>query len=160
MCATASLVTVEGLCGQVAHAAAQDATPAPAGGWLRRDQFEACRGQAVIVRTSSRSMTLWLMAVDDVPSAHHTGAVGDRNSFIVVFQGPRSPKLAQGTYQVESRTLGTFPLFLVPESTYPSVRTYVATFNRVAPSVVRLAPRSSTVREKSTTKKGAPRQGM
>ena len=124
MCATASLGTIEGLCGQVAHAA-QEATPAAAdGGWLRRDQFEACRGQTVIVHTSSRSITLWLMEVDDVPSAHHTGAVGDQSSFVVLFQGPLSPKLAQGTYQVESRTLGTFPLFLVPEWTYPSVRTY------------------------------------
>ena len=51
MCATASVATIEGLCGQVAHAA-QEATPAAAvGGWLRRDQFEACRGQTVIVHT-------------------------------------------------------------------------------------------------------------
>jgi len=154
MCATASLATIEGLCGQVAQAA-QEATPAAADrGWLRRDQFEACRGEMVIVHTSSRSITLWLMEVDDVPSAHHTGAVGDQSSFVVLFQGPRSPKLAQGTYQVESPTLGTFPLFLVPEWTYPSVRTYAATFNSVAPSSVRLAPRSSTVRDKEHQQKG------
>ena len=141
MCATASLATIEGICGQVAHAA-QEATSAAADrGWLRRDQFEACRGEMVIVHTSSRSITLWLMAVDDVPSAPYTGAVADQSSFVVLFQGPLSPELAQGTYQVESRTLGTFPLFLVPEGTYPAVRTYAATFNRVAPSSVRLAPR-------------------
>ena len=102
--ATAALGTIEGLCGQVARAA-QEAAPAAADrGWLRRDQFEACRGEMVIVHTSSRSITLWLMAVDDVPSAHYTGAVADQSSFVVLFQGPDSPKLAQGTYQVESRT--------------------------------------------------------
>lgn len=148
VCATAALGTIEGLCGQVARAA-QEATPAGAErGWLRRDQFEACRGEMVIVRTSSRSITLWLMAVDDVPSAPYTGAVADQSSFVVLFQGPDLPKLAQGTYQVESRTLGRFPLFLVPEWTYPSVTTYSATFNRVAPSSVRFAPRSPTVRDK------------
>ena len=97
---------------------------------------------------------MWLMEVDDVPSAHYTDAVGDQSSFVVLFQGPISPELSQGTYQVESRTLGTFPLFLVPEWTYPSVRTYAATFNRVAPSSVRLAPRPSTVRDKERQQKG------
>jgi hypothetical protein len=154
MCATASLATIEGLCGQVAHAA-QEATPAAADrGWLRRDQFEACRGEMVIVHTSSRSITLWLMEVDDVPSAYQTGAVGDQSSFVVLFQGPPSPTLAQGTYQVESRTLGMFPLFLVPEWTYPSVRTYTATFNRVASSSLRFAPRPSAVRGKGHREKG------
>ena len=152
--ATAALGTIEGLCGQVARAAQEAASAAADRGWLRRDQFEACRGEMVIVHTSSRSITLWLMAVDDVPSAHYTGAVADQSSFVVLFQGPDSPKLAQGTYQVESRTLGRFPLFLVPDWTYPSVTTYAATFNRVAPSIVRLAPRPSKVRNKEHQQKG------
>jgi hypothetical protein len=146
MCATASLVTVEGLCDHVAHAAQKPPPPAADGGWLRRDQFESCRGQSVIVRTPSRSITLWLMSVDDVPSAQYSGALGDQDSFVVDFLGPRSPKLAQGTYRVESRTLGRFLLFLVPGWTYASATMYTATFNRVALSSVPLAPRSSTVR--------------
>ena len=71
------------------------------------------------------------MRVDDVPNARDTGAVGDPNSFIVLFRGPRSPKLTQGTYRIESRTLGTFSLFLVPGWTYASGTAYTATFNRL-----------------------------
>jgi len=153
MCATASLGTIEGLYGQATHAAQEATRAATHGGWLRRDEFEASRGQTVIVHTPSESMIFWLMEVDDVPSAPYTGAVGDPNSFVVRFQGPLTPELAQGTYQVESGTLGAFPLFLVPEWTYPSVRTYTATFNRVAPSLVRFAPRASTVRDKEHQQK-------
>ena len=153
LCATASLGTIEGLFSEVTHAAQEATRAATHGGWLRRDEFEATRGQTVIVHTPSESIPCWLMEVDDVPSAASTGAVGDQNSFVVRFQGPLSPELAQGTYQVESPTLGTFPLFLVPEWTYPSVRTYTATFNRVAPSLVRFAPRASTVRDKEHQQK-------
>jgi hypothetical protein len=128
MCATASLVTVNAL-GEEVHA--QNPQPAADGGWLQRYQFENCRGQSLTVRTSSRSVTLWLMGVDDVPSAQFTGAVADPNSFVVRFLGPRAPTLAQGTYWVQSRRLGTFQLFLVPGRTYPSGTTYTATFNRI-----------------------------
>ena len=158
MCATVSLGTIEGLCSQVVNAAQEAIPGAVHGGWLRRDQFEACRGQAVNVQTPSGSTTFWLMEVDDVPIAHYTGAVSDPNSFVLLFQGPSAPELAQGTYQVESPTLGTFSLFLVPEGAYPSVRTYTATFNRVAPSIVRLAPRPSTVRDKGHQQNGRARR--
>ena len=132
ICAAASLSTVEGLCEHVAHAAQQPPPPAADnGGWLRRDLFESCRGQLMIVRRSPRPIGLQLMSVDDVPTARHTGAVADENRFIVLFRGPRSPKLAQGTYRVESATLGTFPLFLVPGGTYASGTAYTATFNRL-----------------------------
>jgi hypothetical protein len=129
MCATASLVTVNALCDHVAHA--QSPQPAADGGWLQRYQFENCRGQSLAVRTSSRSITLSLTRVDDVPSAPNTGAIGDPNSFVVGFLGPRAPRLAQGTYWVESRRLGKFQLFLVPGWTDRSGTTYTATFNRV-----------------------------
>jgi hypothetical protein len=132
MSATASLVTVEGLCDYVAHAAANPPPPTDDdAGWLRRDLFEGCRGQLMTVRRSPRSIGLQLMRVEDVPTARQTGAVGDENRFIVLFRGPRSPKLAQGTYRVESSALGTFPLFLVPGWTYASGTAYTATFNRL-----------------------------
>ena len=130
ICATASLVTVEGLCGDVAHAQNLP-PPADDGGWLQRHMFESCRGQVMIARTSPRSIGLQLMRVDDVPSARDTGAVGDQNSFIVLFRGPRSPRLTQGTYRIKSPTLGTFSLFLVPGWTYASGTAYTATFNRL-----------------------------
>ena len=130
LCATASLVTVEGLCAHVAHAA-ESPLPADDAAWLRRDHFEGSRGQLMIVRASPKSIGLQLLSVSDVPSARQTGALGDPNSFIVLFRGPRSPKLAQGTYRVESATLGTFELFLVPGWTYAWGTAYTATFNRL-----------------------------
>jgi hypothetical protein len=129
MCATASLVTVNALCDEEVHA--QNPQPAADGGWLQRYQFENCRGQSVTVRTSSRSITMRLTRVEDVPSASSTGAVGDPNSFVVLFLGPRAPTLAQETYWVENRALGRFRLFLVPGRTNASGTTYTATFNRV-----------------------------
>ena len=137
MCATASLATIEGLCGRRWPTPPRAATGRCRWWLAAKGSVRGCRGQMITVQTSSRSITLWLMEVDDVPNAHHTGAVGDQNSFVVLFQGPRSPKLAQGTYQVESRTLGKFPLFLVPEWTYASVTAYAATFNRLDCRVAR-----------------------
>jgi hypothetical protein len=130
ICATASLVTVGGLCAKVAHAQ-KPPPPADDGAWLRRDLFESCRGEVMIARTSPRRIGLQLMSVDDVPTARHTGTEGDPNSFIVLFRGPRSPKMKQGTYRIESPTLGTFSLFLVPGWTYESGTAYTATFNRL-----------------------------
>jgi hypothetical protein len=131
LCATASLVTIEGLCAHVAHAAENPLPPADDGWWLRRDLFEGCRGQLMTVRTSPRPIGLQLLRVDDVPSARQTGAVGDPNRFIVLFRGPRSTKLAQGTYRIESTALGTFELFMVPGWTYAWGTAYTATFNRL-----------------------------
>ena len=131
ICVAASLSTVEGLCEHVIHAAQEPPPFDDNGAWLRRDLFESCRGQLMIVRRSPRSIGLQLMSVDNVPTARQSGAVRDENSFIVLFRGPRSPKLAQGTYRVESSTLGTFSLFLVPERTYASGTAYTATFNRL-----------------------------
>jgi hypothetical protein len=131
--AAASLSTIEGLCEHVAQAAQMPLPPFDDnGGWLRRDMFESCRGQVMIVRSAQKSIRLQLIRVDDVPTARYTGAVGDENSFIVLFRGPRSPELAQGTYRVESSALGAFPLFLVPGSPSASGTTYTATFNRLA----------------------------
>jgi hypothetical protein len=130
ICATASLVTINGLCADVAHAQSPPA-PADDGRWLQRGQLERCVGQVMTARQSPRSIGLQLMRVDDVPNARDTGAVGDPNSFIVVFRGPRSPRLPQGTYRIKSRTLGTFSLFLVPGWTYASGTAYTATFNRI-----------------------------
>jgi Domain of unknown function (DUF6916) len=130
--ATASLVTIEGLCEHVALAAGNPPQLAADGGWLQREWFEACRGYSFIVRTSQRLFGLQLVSVDDAPSAQHTGTVGDDNCFIVVFRGPRSPKLAQGTYPVECDRLGAFPLFLVPGRTSAFATMYTATFNRIS----------------------------
>lgn len=129
ICATASLVTIEGLGEDVAVAQALP-QPADDGRWIQRGQFERCAGQSMTARTSPKSIGLQLIRVDDVPNAAETAAVGDPNSFIVLFRGPRSPRLKQGTYRIESRALGTFSLFLVPGGAYGSGTAYTATFNR------------------------------
>lgn len=127
--ATASLVTVAGL----AEAAPQ-AVPAPQpqlvaddSAWLRRDLFEACVGERFTLRTPSARLPLRLMRVVDPRHAR-----GDAHNFVVVLRGPLDPKLAQGTYPIDSRSLGSFELFLVPGRTTPSGTLYTATFNRLA----------------------------
>jgi hypothetical protein len=110
ICTAASLSTIEALYEHVAHAAQQPPPPVDDnGGWLRRDLFESGRGQVMNVRRSPRSIGLQLMSVDDVPTARHTGAVGDENSFIVLFRGPRAPRLEHGTYLVANPSLSLQP---------------------------------------------------
>ena len=77
------------------------------------------------------SIALRLARVEDVLSARNAGTVGHPDCFTVVLRGSKSSKLLQGTYRVESPTLGTFLLFLVPGPVMGSSITYAATFNRV-----------------------------
>jgi hypothetical protein len=140
LCATASLVTVEGLCEHVTLAAGNQLPAADDGAWLRRGLFQGCLGQIFVTRTQPR-IGLQLMRVDDLPSAPRNGTIGDANCFTLVFWGPNSHVLAQGTYQVESDTLGTFPLFLVPGWTDLSGTTYTATFNRLPKGAGRVIQR-------------------
>jgi hypothetical protein len=51
------------------------------------------------------------MRVVDSPRARRRG---DEHNFVVVLRGPFDPKLPQGTYPTDSRSLGSFELFLVP----------------------------------------------
>jgi hypothetical protein len=135
LCAAASVVPVfGGLSGRVALAAGRvDALPDDDGSWLRRDLFEVRVGEYFTVRKPrSGSIALRLMRVEDVLSANNAGTVGHPDCFILVFRGSKSSRLVQGTYLVESTTLGTFQLFLVPGPVIGPAITYAATFNRVA----------------------------
>jgi hypothetical protein len=135
LCATASLVPVfEGLSGHVAVAAGRaDAAQADDSSWLRRDLFESRVGEYFTVRKPrAGSVTLRLMRVEDVLSAKNAGTVGHPDCFTLVFRGSRLSRLPQGTYRVESPSLGVFDLFLVPGPVAGSVITYAATFNRIA----------------------------
>lgn len=131
--ATASLVVaLPGFCQTLAaQSAPHSVTPGDDNGWLRRELFEGAVGQAFRVRTTPSAITLRLVRVDD-PAASRNSTPGDANHFVVVFRGPRQARLAQGTYQIDSRTMGTFELFLVPGWTTGSGTTYTATFNRLA----------------------------
>lgn len=129
--ATASLVTVAGLAEAVPLAAQAPPPPQVAddSAWLRRDLFESCLGERFTLRTPSARMALRLMRVVDPPNA---GRRGDEHNFVVVLRGPLDPKLPQGTYQIDSRRLGAFELFLVPGRTTAAGTLYTATFNRLA----------------------------
>jgi hypothetical protein len=129
--ATASLVTAAGLA-EAAPQAAPAPQPPPAGddsAWLRRDLFESCVGERFVLRTPTGRMALRLMRVVDPPRARRRG---DEHNFVVVLRGPLDPKLRQGTYPIDSRSLGSFELFLVPGRATTAGTLYTATFNRLA----------------------------
>jgi hypothetical protein len=56
-----------------------------------------------------------------------------RECFAVVFSGPSSQPLRQGTYDVSNKILGKFTLFIVPATTSGTVQHYEAVINRAAP---------------------------
>jgi hypothetical protein len=131
---TASFVPfLEGVSGRVALAAGQKAAAQVGDGfWLRRDLFEAAVGDRFAVRKpQGGSVSLRLVRVDDVPSAQQAGAVDSPDCYVVVFTGPRSSPLEDGTYRVDHSTLGTFYLFIVPGPSTSAGLTYTATFNRM-----------------------------
>lgn len=132
LCATASLVAAQGLGASVSYAAQQPIVSSDDNGWLRRDLFESAVGDQVVVSGAKISVSLELARVDDQPGARRNGTEGDEHNFVVVFRGPQSPKLTQGTYQVDSRILGSFELFLVPERSAEPGVTYTATFSRLS----------------------------
>jgi hypothetical protein len=134
LCATAYLMTT--FDGFVGDLAAKPRVTPPAsdtddGAWLRRDLFEAHIGENFSVQTPTGKLTLKLTAVEDVLSARNAGKVNDPNCFTVVFRAPKGASLAQGSYRVDSSSLGTFTLFIVPEARRQNGLTYVATFNRL-----------------------------
>jgi hypothetical protein len=96
--------------------------------------FEAAVGERLTVRKpQGGSVALRLVRVDDVPSAQQAGAVDSPDCYVLVFSGPRSSPLQDGTYRVDSSTLGTFYLFIVPGPATSAGLTYTATFNRMQP---------------------------
>jgi hypothetical protein len=144
LCATASLVTFcEVLSGRVAlaavskravpkRAAPKGAAPSESSLWLTREMFEARVGESLAVqKPKAGAIPLRLLRVEDVLSARNAGTVAHPDCFTVLLRGSRSSRLVQGTYRVESPSLGQFLLFLVPLRTGGTSITYAATFNRV-----------------------------
>jgi Domain of unknown function (DUF6916) len=134
--ATASFITFfEGLSDCVALAAGQSQAPVTDDGlWLRRDMFEAVVGERFVVRKPrGGSIAMRLIRVEDVPSARNASTVNHPDCYIIGLSGSTSSQLAEGTYLVESSTLGTFLLFIVPGLPTSAGITYTATFNRVQP---------------------------
>jgi hypothetical protein len=52
----------------------------------------------------------------------------NRDSFSIVFEGPRQPFLPQATYQLEHHELGTNHIFIVPTGPAPEGFRYEAVF--------------------------------
>ena len=77
---------------------------------------------------------LTLYAVNDLnPSFVPDKPTSTRESFSLVFNGPPSPNLGQGTFAVQHPKLGNFSLFIVPGIHSGFYRHYEANINRVFP---------------------------
>ena len=71
---------------------------------------------------------LELIEVSDVKYNSHAVTGG---SFSLLFKGPTSSPLEQGTYMVENKSTGLFPLFIVPVYPLGNGLYYEAIFNRL-----------------------------
>jgi hypothetical protein len=76
------------------------------------------------------SAFLELVAVNDLASAAATGTAGSELSFSAVFRGPAKGRLAQQTYPLQHRTLGSLSVFLVPAAQAGRSQDYEAVFYR------------------------------
>lgn len=85
------------------------------------DTFEISKG-------ALDTVSLQLAEVKDV-AFHNTGRAGE--VFSLLFKGPQTYPLEQGTYMVENKVVGSFPLFLVPVYSEPNSMYYEAIFNRL-----------------------------
>jgi hypothetical protein len=85
------------------------------------DTFEFSKGAFDTVK-------LQLTEVQDVVF-DNPGRAGE--VFSLLFKGPRSSPLDQGTYMVKNKATGSFPLFLVPIYSEASNMHYEAIFNRL-----------------------------
>jgi hypothetical protein len=78
-------------------------------------------------------MTLWAVN-DENPSFVPSGnSASTRECFSLVFTGPPSPNLGQGTFAIAHPRLGKFNLFIVPGIHSGYYRHYEALINRVYP---------------------------
>ena len=64
-----------------------------------------------------------------MPPAGSGVAAPSGETFSVLFQAPAAQVLRQGTYELEHRAFGAFPLFIVPMAAEGGLQTYEATFS-------------------------------
>ncbi|MFC2015156.1 DUF6916 family protein [Chloroflexota bacterium] len=85
------------------------------------DTFEISKG-------ALDTVSLQLTEIKDL-AFYNAGRAGE--VFSLLFKGPHTYPLEQGTYVVENKAVGSFQLFLVP--TYPEINNmyYEAIFNRL-----------------------------
>jgi hypothetical protein len=96
---------------------------------LGKSAFARHKGQIFRFRKDTyESVDLELIEVSDLPSGSQPPS---DDSFSVVFRGARDRPLQQATYSVDHRSLGTFPLFVVPIYPDADALNYEAIFNRM-----------------------------
>lgn len=77
--------------------------------------------------TAGPAITVELVELTDSPTSP------TMESFAVLFRGPASPCLSQGTFQFQHEHIGTASLFIVPVGRDQSGYYYEAVFNRLRP---------------------------
>jgi hypothetical protein len=104
-------------------------TPVEVLSQLRKDSFAGHLNQIFhFSKNAFDVVELELIEVSNIKYQSHDVA-GD--SFSLVFKGPRSLPLEQGTYTVENKSTGIFPLFIVPVYPQGNGMYYEAVFNRL-----------------------------
>lgn len=103
---------------------------------LVRSTFLQHVGETFYVRTESApALIVQLAKVRDLPRAGLNRMKAPVNSdiennFSILFRGPGSRSLEQGTYSFQHDGIGAFPLFVVPMGQEGDARYYEAIFNR------------------------------
>jgi hypothetical protein len=69
-----------------------------------------------LFRVQGEAADLRLVDVRDPLRARAAGSAGSEKCFSLIFRGPRSGRLEQGTYTVKNGRFGTFELFLCPSA--------------------------------------------
>jgi hypothetical protein len=105
--------------------------PPPDGAVFTRRAFESQRNRLFRVQDEATGAVLRLMQVSDPLSAGAAGTAGSEKCFSLVFRGPRSRRLEQGTYTVRNSRFGTFEIFLVPVGRPGAWMSYEASYNLI-----------------------------
>ncbi|HEY1116620.1 MAG TPA: hypothetical protein VGE43_02880 [Acidimicrobiales bacterium] len=99
--------------------------------WLTFDMFAPRVGEAFDVGVEGGSTTLEMVLAEATEGSELGGPGPDgqqRRQFSLVFHGPTTPHLPQGTYLVRHRELGALALFLVPIGPEGDALQYEAAF--------------------------------
>lgn len=98
--------------------------------WLTYDDFHSLLGEAFdVVVDDEPAAELTLQEATPHGPAPDAPAPGARQAFALVFTGPPSPALSQGTWDLRHPDLGTVAIFLVPIGPGPDGPRYEAIFS-------------------------------
>lgn len=104
--------------------------PFPAAGLPTRDEFQSQIDQVFRVnRPGQSAYGLRLAAVQDAAAARRAGTAGSQSAFTVMFVGPVSDPLPEGTYEMVSGAGTQYVLFLKRGAVLSGVQCYEAPFN-------------------------------